>query len=166
MFKLIYKLFRGKALFVFFSSICLIVMSLDGIVGPYFIGKFTDVLTEKQYGIVPLLLILWGVLLLLLMAADFFNSFFFGKIKRLINIELKDKVFKHSYHRGNSKVIPSNYVTTITADIKQIENDCVDNSMRFMYSIFQGVITFIFLLFANWKIGNLVPVTINYQVGN
>src|SRR5699024_998659 len=109
--------------------------------------------TAEKYNMVPYLLIVWLVMLLLLILGQFLNSYFFGKIRRKINIELKDKIFRRSYSQGNEKVTSSNYVTTITADIKQIENDFVDNSMRFVYSILQGVITLIFLLAINWKVG-------------
>lgn len=153
MLKMIFRLFRGKGTLTFIVFICLLVMSLDGIAFPYFIGQFTNIMTSGQYSKVPLLLITWLSVWLLLFLAVFLNSFFFGKVRRLINIELKDKVFRRSYDQGNYRTDSSDYIATITADIKQIENDFVDNSMRFIYSILQGIITLIFLLLANWKVG-------------
>src|SRR5699024_2865293 len=152
MFKMIRRLFRGKGMLAFMTLICLLVMSLDGIVTPYFIGQFTNVMTAKEFDTVPFLLMAWLVMLLLLMAAVFSNSYFFGKIRRLINIELKDKVFRRSYDKGNEDVASSDYIATITADIKQIERDFVDNSMGFIYSILQGVVTLGFLLVVSWKV--------------
>lgn len=153
MFKLIIRLFQGKWKIAFTSFICLIVLSLDGIVFPYFLGKFTNVMTAQEYDQVPLLLILWFFLWMALIIAQVSNAYFFGKLRSEINIDLKDNVFKKSYNPGNSKVLSSKYISTITSDIKQIENDFVNNSMNFIYSILQGVITLIFLLFINWKIG-------------
>jgi len=147
------RLYHKKGLLAFITFICLLVMSLDGIVTPYFIGQFTNVMTAKEFDKVPFLLIAWLLMLLLLMTAVFSNSYFFGKIRRLINIELKDKVFRRSYGKGNEEVASSEYVATITADIKQIERDFVDNSMAFIYSILQGVVTLGFLLVVSWKVG-------------
>lgn len=147
------RLFQGKWILASMSFICLIILSFDGIIFPYFLGEFTNVITAQEYGRVPLLLTLWFVLWIALLVFQISNAYFFGKLRSAINIDLKDKMFKKSYDLGNWKVLSSKYISTITSDIKQIEKDFVDNSMNFVYSILQGVITLVFLLFINWKVG-------------
>lgn len=153
MIKLVISLFQGKWKLTFISFLMLIVLSLDGIVLPYFLGKFTDVMTNQEYSQIPLLLFIWFILWLLIVAAQLSNAYFFGKLRSRINIDLKDKMFKKSYEAGNSKVPTSQYISTITSDIKQIEQDFINNTMNFVYSILQGGITLVFLLFINWKVG-------------
>lgn len=153
MFKLITRLFQGKWKLAFISFLCLIILSFDGIVFPYFLGEFTNIITAQEYGRVPLLLTLWFLLWMTLLVAQISNSYFFGKLRSAINIDLKDKMFKKSYDLGNYNVLSSKYISTITSDIKQIEKDFVNNSMSFIYSILQGVITLVFLLLINWKVG-------------
>lgn len=153
MFKLIMQLFQGKWKLACISFIFLLILSLDGIVFPYFLGKFTNVLTAKEYDKVPILLVIWFVLWMGLLVAQLSNGYFFGKLRSNILVDLKDKMFKKSYEPGNSKVNSSTYISTITSDIKQIEKDFINNSMNFIYSILQGVITLIFLLFIDWKVG-------------
>lgn len=151
--KLSIRLFHGKWTLTFFSFVCLIILSLDGIVFPYFLGEFTNVLTDREYDKVPILLILWFILWMTLLIAQVANAYFFGKLRSNILVELKEKMFKKSYQPGNSKIASSKYISTITSDIKQIEKDFVNNLMNFAYSILQGVITLIFLLVINWKVG-------------
>ncbi|WP_042477148.1 ATP-binding cassette domain-containing protein [Bacillus ndiopicus] len=153
MIKLVISLFRGKWKLAFISFLLLMVLSLDGIVFPYFLGKFTDVMTNQEYDQIPLLLFIWFVLWLLIVAAQLWNNYVFGKLRSKINIDLKDKMFKKSYDAGNSKVPASQYISTITSDIKQIEQDFINSTMNFIYSILQGGITLVFLLFINWKVG-------------
>jgi len=153
LFKLIVRLYRGKWALALASFVCLIVLSFDGVVFPYFLGRLTDILTEQAYNQVPLLLILWFIIWLLLVFFQFLNSYFFGKVRRDINIDLKDMMFRRSYEAGNSRVPTSKYISIITSDIKQIEKDFVDNSMNFIYCILQTVVTLVFLLFINWQVG-------------
>ncbi|MBB4826664.1 ABC-type multidrug transport system fused ATPase/permease subunit [Sporosarcina luteola] len=153
MFTLILRLFHGKWKLAFLSFICLLILSLDGIVFPYFLGKFTNIVTDKEYDKVPMLLILWFILWMGLLVAQVSNAYFFGKLRSNILVDLKDNMFKKAYEVGNRKVNSSTYLSTITSDIKQIEKDFVNNSMNFIYSILQGVVTLIFLLFIDWKVG-------------
>ncbi|MFC3899599.1 ABC-type multidrug transport system, ATPase and permease component [Aliicoccus persicus] len=132
------------------SFFCLLLMSLDGIVFPYFLGRFTDVLTNQDYDQVVPLLSVWFVLWLLLSASVLGNGYFFGKIKRNIHLELKDSTLSSAFKNNE---ITSKFLSRITADIKQIEMDFLNISMSFVYSVLQAVITLVFLLFINWKVG-------------
>lgn len=153
MFKMVLKLFRGKWLLTVTVLLCLLLMSLDGIVFPYFLGQFTNIMTAGEFHKAPFLLLAWLLLWLVILLAGFLNSFFFGKVRRRINIELKDRVFRKSFKSGNERTSPSKFMATITADIRQIERNIVDNSMNFLYSILQGSITLVFLLLVHWKVG-------------
>lgn len=153
MFRMVLELFRGKWLLTGAVLLCLLLMSLDGIVFPYFLGQFTNILTAGEFNKLPLLFLVWLLLWLVILLAGFLNSFFFGKVRRGINIELKDRVFRKSFWPGNERAAPSKYMATITSDIRQIERNIVDNSMSFLYSILQGGITLVFLLLLHWKVG-------------
>lgn len=87
MFKLIMRLFQGKWKLAFMSFICLIILSFDGIISPYFLGEFTNVITAQEYGRVPLLLTLWFVLWMALLVTQISNAYFFNKLRSAINID-------------------------------------------------------------------------------
>src|SRR5699024_594693 len=143
-------LYRNQKGLMVISFFCLLLMSLDGIVFPYFLGRFTDVLTNQDYDQVVPLLSVWFVLWLLLSASVLGNGYFFGKIKRNIHLELKDSTLSSAFKNNE---ITSKFLSRSTADIKQIEMDFLNISMSFVYSVLQAVITLVFLLFINWKVG-------------
>ncbi|WP_125605748.1 ATP-binding cassette domain-containing protein [Lapidilactobacillus bayanensis] len=153
MIKLILRLFRGKTIFVLGTLLSSLIIALDGIVGPHYMGLFTNSITEKHYGQVPQILLFWGALLLLINIAEVPYAYFYGRLREKINIELKQKVFQHAYKDGNDNVRNSEYVATILNDIKKIETDFVYSAVHFIYCLFQGGITLVFLLSINWQVG-------------
>lgn len=133
--------------------LCMLVTTTDGFAIPYLMGKFTDFMATGQYGYVPYILGSWLIIWLIIHLSIFLEAFFFGKVRKKINIELKDRVFKRSFSPGYERKKESDFIATITSEIKQLETKIVNTSVRFVYAILQAVITFIFLLIINWEVG-------------
>ncbi|MHA3226164.1 ABC transporter transmembrane domain-containing protein [Globicatella sulfidifaciens] len=146
-------LFKGSSHLVLLTTIFAFVTAFDGVVYPYFLGRFTDTLTEKAYDKIWLVIVLWGLSLVLITVGQLLYGYFLGKTRQNVNISLKDSVFKQAYQAGNEKKPSSEFINTILQDVKQIETQYVNSALNLIYCLLQGIIAFLLVLYTDWKVG-------------
>ncbi|MFD1392470.1 ATP-binding cassette domain-containing protein [Lacticaseibacillus jixianensis] len=127
--------------------------ALDGIAGPYFLGRFTDQLTAQAFSASFMTLVLWGGALLVILAASGGESYFAGRFRQGVNVQLRNRVVARAYAPGQQTVKASSYTAEALADVKQIEQDFVTSLTGILYCLLQGSLTLIFLLQVNWQLG-------------
>ncbi len=147
------ELIKGNIFFVIIALIFIVIYALDGIVYPYFAGALADILGERRFEDLPVLLIFWLFMWILLAIGGIGQSYFFGKVRSRINIRLKDKVFQRAYQPEYRKIGADKFYAQITADSKQVETDFVNHMITVVFCIAQSVITLVFLMTLNWKVG-------------
>lgn len=135
------------------QTIFSVFAALDGIAGPYFLGRFTDQLTAKAFSASFMTLGLWGGALLAINAASGGQSYFAGRFRQGVNVQLRNRVVARAYAPGQQTVKASSYTAEALADVKQIEQDFVKSLTGILYCLLQGGLTLAFLLQVNWQLG-------------
>lgn len=130
-----------------------VVAALDGIAGPYFLGRFTDQLTAQVFSAGFTTLILWGGALLVIIAASGGESYFAGRFRQGVNVQLRNHVVARAYAPDQQTVKASSYTAEALADVKQVEQDFVNSLTGILYCLLQGGLTLVFLLQVNWQLG-------------
>lgn len=130
-----------------------VVAALDGIAGPYFLGRFTDQLTARAFSASFMTLALWGGVLLAINGANGGETYFAGRFRQGVNIQLRNRVVARAYAPGQQTIKASSYTAEALADVKQIEQDFVKSLTGILYCVLQGGLTLIFLLRVNWRLG-------------
>lgn len=148
-----FELFRGNFALVLISLVFVLIYALDGIVYPYFAGALADHLAQERFEELPYLLGFWLIMWIVLAIGGIGQGYFFGKLRKRINVRLKDKLFSRSYEKSSRNISADKFYAQITADTKQVETDFVNNILTFVFCILQSVITFIFLMTIDWKVG-------------
>lgn len=147
------QLFAGTEKLVWLSVIFAFIAAFDGVIYPYFLGRFTDILTIGAYDQIWLIIILWGLSLIGVTFGNLLYGYFLGRTRQSINISLKDRVLKKAYKKGNEQVSSSEYINTILQDIKQVETQYVNSAIIIIYCVLQGLIALMLVLMTHWQVG-------------
>lgn len=65
------------------------ITSLDGIVSPYIIGAVTNILSQRQFGQLPRILVLYLLLFLLLTLGSWLWQYLWAKVRQVTNIKMR-----------------------------------------------------------------------------
>lgn len=145
------KIYKNKYIYLFFIIILLFLMSFDGLSSPYFLGKLTDLLNSKNFSSVNKLIFYWMLFLIYLAIIHGLLTYLGSKVKRDIKIKLKENEILKSINNKNSK--NSEYMSIITTEISQVDENFLSLVPNFIYCIFQSIVTFVFLMRINVTVG-------------
>lgn len=126
--------------------------SLDGILLPIAIGMLTDALTKKsaREAITICLAFLVGMMFVSFSAMMW--KYYGYKLRQDVNLYLKTQVFEDALDDQDDIAAPSQYVSKIFNDLKQIETQVIDGITLFAYCVLQAIVTAFFLLVVNWRV--------------
>ena len=118
----------------------------DGIVSPFFLGQITDGLSAHTFARVLQRLIFWGLALLLVNLANLGMSYFSGRFRQQVNLQLRRHLIQRAYAAAATETNSSSLLAAALGDVKQIEQSVVQPLINMLYSTLQGSMTLIFVL--------------------
>ena len=146
------KLFVGKFNLVLACILFSILLSFDGIGGPYFLGRFTDFLTVGDYVSGTWTTVQWLAFLMLIALSQALQRYFLAKIRTQVRIELKAQELTKASARPRLGAA-SGYLASITTEVTQIDERIVASLLTFVYCLLQTAVTFSFLMMLDVQVG-------------
>ena len=146
------KLFVGKFNLVLACILFSILLSFDGIGGPYFLGRFTDFLTVGDYVSGTWTTVQWLAFLMLIALSQALQRYFLAKIRTQGRIELKVQELTKASARPRLGAA-SGYLASITTEVTQIDERIVASLLTFVYCLLQTAVTFSFLMMLDVPVG-------------
>lgn len=165
------RVFSGKFKLFYLTILVALPLSLDGIGGPYFLGRFTDELTAKSFDKAQYVVAWWLLFLICMALSKSLYTYLIHKMRMQLNLELKRREVSRSITKKGRKTT-SEHVSVISSEIKQIDEKFVLNTFTFVYCILQGILTFSFLMTINIPVGlvfvglGIIPVVIPKLTAN
>ena len=146
------KLFVGKFNLILACILFSILLSFDGIGGPYFLGRFTDFLTVGDYVSGTWTTVQWLAFLMLIALSQALQRYFLAKIRTQVRIELKVQELTKASARPRLGAA-SGYLASITTEVTQIDERIVASLLTFVYCLLQTAVTFSFLMMLDVPVG-------------
>ena len=128
------KLFVGKFNLILACILFSILLSFDGIGGPYFLGRFTDFLTVGDYISGTWTTVQWLAFLMLIALSQALQRYFLAKIRTQVRIELKAQELTKASARPRLGAA-SGYLASITTEVTQIDERIVASLLTFVYCL-------------------------------
>lgn len=123
-----------------------LVAAGDGIVSPFFLGQVTDGLATRAFSRVLQHLLFWGSALLLVNLANLGMSYFSGRFRQQVNLQLRRHLIQRAFAAAATETNSSVLLAEALGDVKQIEQSVVQPLINMLYSTLQGSLTLIFVL--------------------
>lgn len=127
------------------------ITSLDGIVSPYIIGAVTNILSQRQFGQLPRILVLYLLLFLLLTLGSWLWQYLWAKVRQVANIKMRSTVVDN-FLASPSEERMSQVTNFINVDAKQIENQFVNPIVTLVYCIEQAIFSLAYVLSINFTV--------------
>lgn len=151
--KYIDKIFGKHKLLLVFTILSTFFLAFDGLVSPHFLGKFTDAMTVGAFQSTYKILIYWLLALFAIIVFQTIHKYLAQKLIRLVNLDVKSEIALSSLLSTNIQKSSSEYLSIITSEFSKIEEKFIRNIFVMFLCIFQGLITFFYLMTLNVKVG-------------
>lgn len=153
MYKYVNKIFGKHKLLLFLTVLSSFFLSFDGLVSPHFLGRFTDTMSAGAFQTTYKILIYWLLSLFGIIMAQTAHKFFAQKLIQRIGLDLKTNIAVSSLYQNNIQKSSSEYLSMITSEFSKIEEKFIRNIFTLFLCVFQGTITFIYLMTINVSVG-------------
>lgn len=146
--KMIYRPhWKALAVIVILSFIA----SFDGIASPFFLGRLMDILSKGEWQSGFLLLLGWSLAWFAIVLSLFGSQRWAMKLKWQIREKVRHRILERAYENVKSEA--SQLMSQSLSDVRELEQKVLDNVPLILFCIFQALVTFIFLMRVNWKVG-------------
>lgn len=153
MLKYIDKVFYKNKFLLFLTLLSTFFLAFDGLVSPHFLGKFTDAMSVGAFQSTYKILIYWLLSLFAIIVFQTSHKYFAQKLIQLVSSDLKSNISVSSLLPNNINKSSSEYLSMITSEFSKIEEKYIRNIFVLFLCIFQGTITFIYLMTINIEVG-------------
>ncbi|HFH9837057.1 TPA: ATP-binding cassette domain-containing protein [Streptococcus suis] len=129
------------------------LFAFDGILSPYVMGELSIRIEQGNLVSVVSLIVFWGLGLVGLLLAQLVYNFLKGKFLQKTSVFLRTAILQYSFQKNQLDVASTSFLTKSLSDVTVIQEKVINSCLQLCYCIFQGVISFSFVLSQNWKLG-------------